>query len=376
MQTGEVLNYFYEIEVEKRRLKYVEALEDFFQNSLKELSSEFSNAFQQICIQLQKQQFTQMKGPIANITFSMLRTEMLDGKYLYLVEGTDEEWFFDMKPLLSTYDASWAFQYLDQLIEELILYSKTFMGAITQADIELIKLQEAVHFHQYVISLARYALPDLIRSPEYLAIERDSAVEIRVGEYMDINEVVYAEDYSIRDVEEIKAWLDQKLEEEYPYEVFSHLNLSSANYESLDLRYAFFQKTNLSYCQLRNSLLTGGNFKESQLVEADLSFSEIQEADFRYSQLQGANFQQVQGARGLPSRENGQYPGYFPVRFTGANLEGANFELANLQGACFIDAKLQNVQFAGANLEGAVFSKEAKEDLTLDSYQASQVIWK
>ena len=376
MQTGEVLTHFYEIEVEKRRSKYVEAIEEFFQHSIKELSSEFSKSFQEICIQLQKQQVTQKKGPIGNITFSMLRTEFLDGNYLYLVEGTDEEWFFDMKPLLATYDASWAFQYLDQLMEELILYSKTFMGAITQADIELIKLKEATHFHQYVISLARHALPDLVRSPEYLAIERDPAVEIRVGEYMDINEVVFAEDFSNRDVEEIKSWLDQKLEEEYPYEVFSHLDLSSAAYEGLDLRYAFFQKTNLSYCQMRNCLLTGGNFKESKLVEADVSFSEIQEADFRYSLLQGANFQQVQGARGLPSRENGQYPGYLPVRFTGANLEGANFELANLRGACFIDAKLQNVQFAGANLEGAVFSKEAKEHLTLDSYQAAHVIWK
>lgn len=118
------------------------------------------------------------------------------------------------------------------------------MGAITQADIEQIKLKEATHFHQYVISLARYALPDIIRCPEYLALDRDVAVEIRIGEFLDVNEVVYSEDFSSKDIEEIKDWLAQKLEDEYAYEVFSNLNLSDGNYEDLDIQYAFSRKRN------------------------------------------------------------------------------------------------------------------------------------
>lgn len=376
MQTQGVLQHFYDNEVEKRRLKYLLLLEDFFQASKDKLADDFRMSFQKICQQLKQQQTLQQKGPIAHITFSMLRTELLESNPHYLVEATDEEWFFDIHPLLTTYDAGWAHLFLEQYIEELSLYSKTFMGAITQADIDRIRLQDAKHFHQYVISLARYALPDIIRCPEYLALDRDVAVEIRVGEFMDMNEVVYSEDFSEKDSEEIKAWLDEQLEEEYPYEVFSNLNLAGGRYEGLDIRYAFFHKANLTNCHMRECLLIGTSFRESQLMDTDLSFSTIYETDFSNSQLQGANFQQVQGASGLLDRQKWEIPGYLPVRFTDANLEGANFELANLRGASFMGANVRNTNFAGANLEMAIFSKEAKEYLKLDPFQAASVIWK
>ncbi|WP_155591528.1 pentapeptide repeat-containing protein [Lysinibacillus cavernae] len=376
MQTQGVLQHFYDAEVEKRRLKYLLMLEDFFQASKDKLAEEFRKSFQTVCQQLGQQQLLQQKGSIAHITFSMLRTELLERNPLYLVEATDDEWFFDLHPLLTTYDAGWAHHFLEQYIEELSLYSKTFMGAITQADIERIKLQDAHHFHQYVLSLARYALPDIIRCPEYLALERDVAVEIRVGEFMDINEVVYSEDFASKDNEEIKAWLEEKLEGEYPYEVFSHLNLADGHYGELDMRYAFFQKTNLTNCYMRDCLLIGANFRDSQLIDTDLSFSSIHEVDFSNSQLQGANFQQVQGASGLLDRQKWDIPGYLPVRFTDANLEGTNFELANLRGASFIGANVRNTNFAGANLEKAIFSMEAKEYLKLDPFQTASIIWK
>ncbi|MFJ8460804.1 pentapeptide repeat-containing protein [Lysinibacillus xylanilyticus] len=75
-------------------------------------------------------------------------------------------------------------------------------------------------------------------------------------------------------------------------------------------------------------------------------------------------------------RQKWEMPGYLPVRFTGANLEGADFELANLRGACFIGANVKNAHFEGANLEKAVFSKEAREHLKLDPFQTASVIWK
>lgn len=376
MQAQEILQHFYDTEVEKRRLNYLLLLEDFFQASKDQLAEDFRSSFQKVCQQLAQQQSLHQKGPIAHITFSMLRTELLERNPHYLVEATDDEWFFDLQPLLTTYDASWVHHYLEQYIQELSLYSKTFMGAITQADIDRIRLQDASHFHQYIISLARYALPDIIRCPEYLALERDVAVEIRIGEFMDMNEVVYSEDFSSKDSDEIKAWLEEKLEDEYPYEVFNQLRLADGTYEGLDMRYAFFQKTNLTNCQMRECLLIGANFRESQLMDTDLSFSAIHEADFSNSQLQGANLQQVQGASGLLDRQKWASPGYLPLRFTNANLEGANFELANLRGASFIGANVRNTNFAGANLEKAMFSKEAQQYLKLDPFQSASVIWK
>ncbi|MBD8032014.1 pentapeptide repeat-containing protein [Solibacillus merdavium] len=376
MQTQEILQHFYEKEVEKRRQNHLLAMEVYFQASKDSLAEDFRKAFQRICRQLQQQQVAQQKGPLAHITFSLLRTALLEKKYIYLVEGTDEEWFFDIQPILTAYDATWAFRFFEQFIDELTTYSKTFAGAITQADIESIKLQEVTHFHQYVISLARYALADIIQCSEYMSLSREPQLEIRIGEYLDVNEVVYNEDFTVRDSDEIKAWLEQNLDDEYPYEVFNNLNLSSGNYEGIDIRYAFFLKTNLIQSQLRDSLLIGANFSESKLIDADLSFSTIHEANFSHSQMQGVNLQQVQGAIGLLNQEGWEMPGYLPVLFTGANLEGANFELADLRGACFIGANVKYANFTGANLEKAMFSKEAQEHVSFDPIQATSIIWK
>lgn len=375
VQSGEVLEHFLENVVGKRKVENLRALEHFFQVSKDELAGEFRQSFREICRSFKEQETQMDKEPLGHITFSMLRTELLEGNHTYLVEGTDEDWFFDLEPFLATYDASWAFRFLDQLIVELQEQSKTFMGAITQPDIESIKLMLATHYHQYVISLVRYAMPAVSNCPEYLALDKELAVEIRVGEYLDNSEVVYMEDYSVKESHEIKAWLAEKLEDEYPYEVFTELNLSSGNYESLDLRYAFFQKSNLSDSQMRHCLLDGANFKGSQLTGTDLSFSLIHEVDFSDGQLQGAIFRQVEGASGLQEPPNWEMAGYLPVRFNGANLENTDFTLAKLQGACFVGANLKGANFTGANLDKALFSNEAKEYLLLDEYQVASIIW-
>ncbi|WP_042473904.1 pentapeptide repeat-containing protein [Bacillus ndiopicus] len=375
MQEVKILQHFYDIEVPKRRLHYLLALEDFFQVNKEQLAAQFQQDFQIICQELKQQQTQQQKEPLGHITFSLLRTELLTGRYLSIVEGTSGEWFFDTKPIATTYDAGWALQFLTQFITELSQYSQTFMGIISQADIEAIQLREAIHFYQYVISLARYALSNIEGCPAFKELWCEPLVEIRIGEFMDNSEVVYATDASVKDAQEMKKWLEQKLEDEYAYEVFRQLDLSEGNYLTIDARYAFFHETNLSHSNLSESLLIGTSFRDSHLTEVDCSFSIIHEADFTNCQLQGANFQQAQGASGLLDREQWHMSGYLPVRFTNANLANANFTLADLRGACFKGANLHNTQFAGANLEGAIFSKESQATVQLDSFQATRVIW-
>lgn len=377
MQREKVYKHFLESEVEKRRIEKLLALEHFFQSSKDELAEEFRQSFKEICLSIRAQQIQMKKAPLGHITFSMLRTELLEGSHMYIVEGTDENWFFDLEPFLATYDASWAFRYLDQLVAELVEESKAFMGVITEADIEAIQLKEAAHYHQYIISLARYALPpSMITCPAYLDLEKEASVEIRVGEYRDISEVVYHEDHTVKDVEEIKAWLGEKEDEEYPFEVFSDLNLAGGDYEEMDLRYTFFQKSNLSRSNLRQCMLIGANLKACELVEGDVSFSSIYEADFSDSQLQGTSFRRVEGGGGLSDPDHWEMPGYLPVRFTGANLEGTDFQHADLRSACFVGATFKDTDFTGAKLERAMFSKEARDQLTLHPHQEASIIWK
>lgn len=375
LQTETIIQNFYETEVVKSRENHLLALERYVQGSIDVLVTEFKNSFKAICNELYKQQVETEKEPIGHITFSLLRTELLEGNAIYVVEGTNEDWFLDFKPIITFYDASWLFRFLKEQIEELRQRSKTFIGSISEAELDSILLKEVGYYHQYFLSLARYALSDMDTFYEYVNLERNQTVEIRIGEYLDVSELVFKEDYEEKDLEEVKVWFDQKLSNEYTYNSFKELDLSSGDYKSIDLRYTFFQKSNLSESNLRESILIGSNFKNSELINTDLSFSLIHEADFSNCNLQGANFLRAIGYYGLDQPTKWDKPGYLPARFIGANLQGANFEQADLRGANFVGANLKNTNFTNAKLDKAVFSIDAKEYLTLDPRQIVNIIW-
>lgn len=376
MNREEALERFKEQEVKQRQLASLLALEAYFQTNKERLAEDFQRSFQTICRLIRNQQLVGEKKRIGHLSFSMLRTELIAGRSFYLVEATDKDWIFDQEPYLASYDASWAFSFLNGWISELAERMKTYMGTITLPDIERIKMEEAANYHQYVVSLARYALPRAVNCKEYIELEKEEELEIRIGEYFNCSEVVYKEDQTEKDSVEIKEWLEEKLEDEYPYEVFANLQLSEGDYEETDLRYTDFRKSDLSQSSLNGGLLIGANLSESNLMKSDLSYSFIHGANFSKTILKEANFFEAEGASGLVDSSTWERPGYLPVLFEGADLEGANFEGADVRGASFLGASLKNVNFKGANLSGAVFSKDVKNLLRLNAQQQSSVIWK
>ncbi len=376
MVKEDVVQHFIENEVQIKTLESLLALEEYFQTHKDELVHDFVQSFREICRKIKAMQSRGEKGNIGHITYSMLRTEIMEGRPIYLIDASDSTWFFDLKECQAEYNAGWAFQYLDVLENEIEQISKTYMGAITKPDIERIKLGLADKYNQYVVSLARYAMPQVIALPEYMEIAKEEELEVRVGEYLDISEIIHKEDVTVKDAEEIKGWLEEKLEYEYVYEVFANLDLSHGNYEEIDLRYAHMKQSKLSRSNLRGCILLGTKFTDCHLQGANFSHSFICEADFSYNDLKGAIFYDAEGAQGLPDSASWEMPGFVPVRFEGADLERADFEDANLVGAIFIGANLTATNFKGANLERAVFSREDMLKVDLDDKQRASIIWK
>ncbi len=372
----EAWQQFVDEDVAKKSQEALFALEAYFQTEKETLVQDFVDAIRRICLNIKDMQAKGTKGKIGYITFSMLRTELLEGKNLYLIEASDSNWFFDRKECVAVYDATWAFQFLRKLEGELEQERLRYMNAIPIPYIGKIKLQEAVKFHKYVVSLARYAMPFAVTTSEFQDIEIEEELEIRVGEYMDASEVVYKKDARVKNSASIKAWLEETAKDEYAYEVFANLDLSCGKYKGIDLRFADMRQCNLQESNLSNSLLVGVKFAGSDLVKCNFSYSLIQEADFRWCNLQGARFQGAEGYRGLWNRSAWEMPGFLEVNFTGANLQGADFTDANLKGAIFVGANLENATFTGANLDQAVFSIEDADHIRLDDTQRKNVIWK
>lgn len=374
MKREEALQHFKDNCVKEKSIQKILSLEQYFNKKKDELALNFIEAFKNICLKIKEMQSIEEKEKIAYITYSMLRTEILEKNYVYRIEAFNSLWFFDKKECEIKYDASWAFKFLNELWTDLEEEKKVYMSLVTSSDIEKIILKEAEKYNQYIIALGRYIGRKLEEVEEFKDIQKEEELEVRVGEYMDVSEVVYKEDLREKDSKEIKEWLEEKHQYKYVYEVFKSLDLSKGNYDDIDLRYANLSKNNLSNSSMKNSLLVGAKFNDCILNNVDFSSSYINETDFTNCKLKNSNFKNIKGHSGLGDESNWEIPGYIPVSFQGADLEGANFQDAILKGAVFKGANLKGVNFKGAYLEAAVFSKEDLEKLHLTEGQVNLII--
>ncbi|MGW9529307.1 pentapeptide repeat-containing protein [Paenibacillus terrae] len=351
MNREEVFRHFTNEIYEPLKHRMLFALEVYFQNHKHTLAETFRNSLEQILGKVKLMQQEGNKQPLGYISYSMLRTELANGRATYLVEAMDKRWFMDLHPCRDTYDAEWAFRYLDEWETELSKHAKKYGGRIGLDDIQRMKLRAAVHIHQYIIALSRFSVTE-----EWLdEIQLEDVFELRVGEYLDRSEVVYKRDVRVKDSTVMKEWLEEKKPYDYIHEVFRGIDGSQGHYEGIRLQYA-----DLSESSFNNGVFAGGNMIGSRwnktcLQEADFSGCLIQEARFEQANLRGASFRDAVAVPGIYQSERWERPGFQPVSFAGADLTEAEFQGAYLQGADFTGAILQGANFMGAAFEGACF---------------------
>ncbi|RRJ65494.1 hypothetical protein EHV15_23170 [Paenibacillus oralis] len=199
---GEAILQFKEEVVKPTRVQAMKLIDEHCKKYKDELVNDFISHFRQFCVQITNVQKTGAKGKVAHFTYSLLRTQIQQGKGLFLAEATDSSWLLDRTPIRSTYDANWAIKPLFQMEEiwaqELKQQSLTYAGKVTLADFEKLRLQEAGVIHSFVAALIRGALFAAVETQEYAEIDKEDIVEVRVGEYMDWSEAVFKEDRSMK----------------------------------------------------------------------------------------------------------------------------------------------------------------------------------
>jgi hypothetical protein len=375
MNREEVWSHFIENYAQTNSLEKILQLEDEYRLRRDEFVPEFLESFRQICLKVSLMQLNKEKAKISHITYSILRTGLVERQPAYLIEAFNQDWFLDFVECHAKYHPTWAFNNLYRLEMELAQKAKLYLGQINPSQLQRYVLQEAEKYHQYVIDFIRYAMPQAIRLPEFQAVEKDAKFTVRVGEYLNFSEIVYLEDHQDKDPAATKTWMQSYDGLAYTDEVFTNLDLSGGDYWGINLKYADLSGSNLAQSQMQFCTLTGAKLKHGSLAGSDLSESLIFEADFGECDLRGADFTKADGAAGIRDRANWVKPGFGAVNFRGANLEGANFQNADLRGAIFSEVHLLNVNFEGAILTNAVFSKETSGHLSLTEEQRRQIVW-
>lgn len=366
----------FEIEVMGPRLKAsLLELDRYYVSHKEQLAETLIHSWCTLLDQVNLLQEAEVKAELGFITMSMLRTELMAGQAHYFVEGMDSSWFLDPIPICSMYDAGWAFKGWFTLAAELEELIPSYQGAIIKPQLEQLMRTAAAFYHQYVVCLARYAMQQFRSTPQWAELKRHTPFEIRVGEYMDVSEVVWREDHRVKEALIVKADMEKCEDAAFSYEILTNLNLQGGGYANSDLRYSNLSGSDLSGSVLATSVLVGTNFHKCRMERANLCATLLYEADLSDCMLQGALFRYVEGGSGLPEASEWEHPSFEPVNFTRADLTGADFTNANLRGAVFVDAVLDDVNFSGADLTNAVFSLQAEQILHLDEHQHASIVW-
>jgi len=319
MKRSEALQHFKDNYVMKTREKKLNELKLYYETNKDALAKEMIGAFREICINARKLQLEGVKDKIAHIEFSLLRIRILEKRYSCLIDAFSGLYYLDNTECTLEYDVSWAFKYLDEFLEQLEQARKRYMNKILRPDIERIMLNEISHYNEYIVKLARYAIPQAVKLDEYNDLDRKEVVNIYVGDYRAANAIVYREDNRVKKSGKVKSWLEGKYENAYESEVLKDLDLSNGDYQDIDL----------SHCNFSRSILSGSSFKNSLLIGAI---------------------------------------------FINANLDGVKFENANLSYSDMRGAILKDVDFTRANLKEAIFFSKDIQSIALDDEQKKNVI--
>jgi hypothetical protein len=376
MKKDEALNQFKENFVKEKVNEQLFELDDYYTNYKNDLASKFTESFQRLCAKVSTMQTDHGKGRIGFIHYSMLRTRLQEKNWESLIEVYNNRWYLDPLQCWQNIDSSWIWRFYNVLDQMLESERKQYMNLIGRHDIDQILLKEASKFHQYLLSLVRYAVPQALALPEWNDLAVGDELEIRVGEYFDYSEIAYKVSFQRRDSEEVRELLEGEDDSVYSFETMTGLNLSDGQYHGLNLGYADLSGSDLSRSNMTDAILVGAKFIGSYLDNANLSGAILHEANFSNASLKNANFSRTSGFAGLRGDEtNWERPGFSPLQFTGADLTGTNFRGADLRGAIFAKACVEEVDFEDALLERAIFSKEDAERVRLEPEQRACINW-
>jgi len=302
-------------------------------NQLKEqLVHEFSQLWSRI-IELQKNN----SYTVAFLCFTMLRTRMQKQDLKYQVMLYDVDWFMKDGINSGDIDVSMIYQFYIHTWDSLIKRSKKYGSNIREHHVELIMQTLLKYFHKYVIKLLRYSILEGVELEEYDKIRKETRFCIGTGEMFCEADYIYIDNQGKTDIFELRDKMEEK--QPLPFEDLRRLELSKADFSSMNLEYTNFRGANLTKSDFSNALLNDTKFSKCNLQECSFLWTVLHE-----------------------------------VEFDDAHLEKANFMNALIQDTDFTKAHLEKSIFQGANLSQCIFKREQIDQLNLNEQQMKNVI--
>ncbi len=318
-------------DLKRKSTELATRLDDYVKSHFEQLVDKLVDCFSGYCDKIYQMQQSGEKGAIAYIHFSILRTNILLKKHEIRMDAYDENWYLDSVECSDYYHVEEFYSYLEEygdMVEE--LRSKS-MGKVSLAEAQEKVFAESNLYLFFVAELIRVGMRTVIQTESYQKIDRAPCFVVCIGGFLDRFDILYKEDSTVKDSQEVKRHLQSKERTLFSYEIYENLDLSKGNYEELQFQYSSFAGCNFTQSSWERSQLLFSNFKNTILKDTKMEKMKIFDTDFSGAMLENVSFA---GAK------------LKHISFSGAMLSHVDFSKAllaeeiNFEDAQIVDCKL------------------------------------
>lgn len=291
--------------MEKHLVEHAEYLENIVRSGMELLGE-----------QMKKQE----KEYVCFLYSSVLKTDLIAGKYRIFFHGLDMRWYLDEEPAEAYVDAAELFEPLERLRNTLEEANSGYGGAVSSYDIQNLLFEELPLMDSMICQILRYRLRDwetkgifdkVVRSPYWL---------LKWGEYRDRAEFLLQTD---RVEKSDSAWKEE---------------LKKAAHDPEKLVFSYWYKGKCQGKDPQNLDMRFITFEDCM----------VQDVKFENCNMEGSRFPQ-------------------------SRISGCCFDGCNLSGADFRNCSFENTSFAGAELTAAIFPAESIPFLEISAQQLQAI---
>ena len=366
------LDSFYVNDLRGELLKSIVELEKEFQAEKDIWKARCLDSFGGIFKTIQRKQDEGSAPKASFLVYTLLRTNLMQGKEEYAVFLYDDEWYLGNPVKVGEMDVSHVYRHRQKLHNRLKECVRKYMLNLTAIDVDTAAMSILNYYHQYVVGQLRYSIADVLGMDEFKRIKKAGSFEILSGEYNESCDLICKytqEDEFAETLKDIRA---------NKYSEYICRDMSDIILANMNLRYLDFSFSILNGATLNNADISGGRLAETKFRGADMKNTnfgnaDIHGTDFSQGNLEGAVFDECMAFTGKDLLGVWENAGYTNAKFNGSILKGAGFRNALLLGADFRGADLENADFEGACVNGAIFNKKHLEHLNFSKTQLKSI---
>ncbi len=252
--------------------------------------------------QLGRQMAKQGKEYAAFLYLSLLKTDLANRKYRFLLHCLDARWYLDEEPAEVYVGAEELFAPFDSLRESLEQSNQGYGGLVNSYDVRTLLFRELAPWSSILCQLLRYRLRDWEQKGIMEPVPRSPFWILKCGEYRGRTEILIQTERVEKPLSAWKAELKKASREPetmvcsywyrgvYQGGTVKGLDLRFITFEECSLENMVFQDCNMEGARFPGSRLAGCTFRGCNLWGADLRRCSLEQTAFPDAELAAALF--------------------------------------------------------------------------------------